>query len=179
MSPANVYRFFPSKAAINEAIAAKHLAEVQDLLQGVVGEDRPAGDRLEHFVIALHRYNKSRCVSERRLHDMVMAAMEENWQAVEAHIAMVRGMLADIVADGQTRGEFDPHLDASEAALGIFTACVGVLHPAMIAQFAHTDLEGDAVRLVRLLRRGLGAAAAEPRAYANRFEPASNRAQDM
>lgn len=165
MSPANVYRFFPSKAAINEAIAAKHLAEVRGLLGAIVAEDRPAGERLERFVVGLHRHNKSRCVSERKLHDMVMAAMEENWPAVEAHIAMVRDMLTAIVADGQRRGEFAPDLDPRETALGISTACFGVLHPALIAQFAHTDLEADAVRLVRLLRRSLAApAAAKPAA---------------
>ncbi|MCW5771274.1 MAG: TetR family transcriptional regulator [Rhodospirillaceae bacterium] len=160
MSPANVYRFFPSKAAINEAIAESHLSEVQGLLGAVVGDDAPAGDRLERFVLELHRYNKTRCVSERCMHDMVTAAMEENWAAVEAHIAVVRGMLTELVADGQKRAEFAPDIDPAEAAGAIFTGCIGVLHPAMIAQFAHTDLEERAVRLVRLLIRGLRAPAA-------------------
>jgi AcrR family transcriptional regulator len=159
MSPANVYRFFPSKAAINDAIAEKCLAEVEVLLREIVGEDRPAGERLERFVLDLHRFNKSRCVSEQRLHDMVTAAMEENWAAVEAHIAMIQGLLAELIADGVRRKEFAADLDAAEAAQAVFTASVAVLHPALIAQFAHHDLEKDAHRLVRFLLRALAAPA--------------------
>jgi AcrR family transcriptional regulator len=155
MSPANIYRFFPSKSAINEAIAAKHLDEVHALLREIVDENRPAGDRLEQFILELHRFNKSRCVSERCLHDMVTAAMQENWAAVEAHIAMIQWLLAELVADGIRRGEFDAGLDAEEAAKAIFTASVAVLHPALIAQFAHRDLEKEARRVVRFMLRAL------------------------
>jgi AcrR family transcriptional regulator len=157
MSPANVYRFFPSKSAINDAICARHFVEVDDLLRGIVAENRSAGERLEHFVLELHRHNKSRCAAERQLHEMVRVAMEESWTAVEAHIALIRALLAEIVTDGIRRGEFAADLDPREAAGAIFTASVGVLHPALIAQFAHTDLEGDARRLVRFLARALRA----------------------
>lgn len=164
MSPANVYRFFPSKAAINDAICEKCFAESNVLLREVVDEDRPAGERLERFVLDLHRFNKSRCVSEQRLHDMVTAAMEENWAAVEAHIAMIQALLAELIADGVRRKEFAADLDAAEAAQAVFTACVAVLHPALIAQFGHRDLEKDARRVVRFLLRALAEPAAAPRA---------------
>jgi AcrR family transcriptional regulator len=163
MSPANVYRFFPSKAAINEAICEKCFAEADVMLREIVDEDRPAGERLERLVLELHRYNKSRCVSEQRLHDMVTAAMEENWAAVEAHIALVQALLAELVADGMKREEFAQDLDPAEAAKAVFTACMAVLHPALIAQFAHRDLEKEARRLVRFLLRALAPPAAAPR----------------
>jgi AcrR family transcriptional regulator len=155
MSPANIYRFFPSKSAINEAICEKHFAEVHGLLRAIMAEDRPAAERLERYVIELHRFNKTRCVAEKRLHDMVAAGMEENWQAVERHIAAIHQMLAELIADGVARGEFAPSVDPADASKAVCTACTGVLHPALIAQFAHKDLEEDARRVVRYVIRAL------------------------
>jgi AcrR family transcriptional regulator len=151
MSPANIYRFFASKAAINEAICEKHFAEVHGILRGVMAEDRPAAERIERFIIELHRYNKTRCVSERRLHDMVQAGIDENWAAVERHIAAIHDMVAGLIADGIARGEFAADVDAVDAAKAVCTACTGVLHPTLIAQFALKDLEEDARRVVRYL----------------------------
>lgn len=158
MSPANIYRFFPSKAAINEAICEKHFAEVHGILRGVMAEDRPAAERIERFVIELHRYNKTRCVSERRLHDMVQAGIDENWAAVERHIAAIHEMVAGLVADGVARGEFAADIEPVDASNAICTACTGVLHPTLIAQFAHKDLEEDARRVVRYLLRAFAPA---------------------
>lgn len=151
MSPANIYRFFSSKAAINEAICEKHFASVHGILRAVMMEDRPAAERLERFILELHRYNKTRCVSERRMHEMVAAGMEENWAAVDRHIAAVHEMIAELVADGAARGEFAPGVEPMDVAHAVCTACTGVLHPAIIAQFAHKDLEADARRVIRYL----------------------------
>jgi AcrR family transcriptional regulator len=164
MSPANIYRFFPSKAAINEAICEKHFAGVHGILRAIMAEDRPAAERLERFVLELHRYNKTRCVSERRLHDMVSAGMEENWSAVERHIAAIHEMIADLIADGVRRREFASEVAPVDASNAICTACTGVLHPTLIAQFAHKDLEEDARRVVRYLLRAIAPrASAAPR----------------
>ena len=155
MSPANVYRFFPSKAAINEAIAEIFLEQINARLDAVVSATTPASERLERFVLEQHRFNKSQFVSERRMHDMVACAMEENWPVVDAHIGAVQKMLADIVADGVRRGEFRAEIDPHEAAKAICSATTGVLHPALIAQFAHKDLESEARSLVRFLLAAL------------------------
>jgi AcrR family transcriptional regulator len=155
MSPANIYRFFASKSAINEAICEKHFAEVHGLLRAIMAEDRPAAERLERYVLELHRYNKTRCVAEARLHEMVAAGMDENWAAVERHIAAIHEMIATLVDDGIRRGEFAKSVDPMDASNAICTACTGVLHPTIIAQFARLDLEEDARRVVRYLIRAL------------------------
>ena len=158
MSPANVYRFFASKSAINEAICEKHFDEVHGLLRAIMAEDGPASGRLERFVIELHRYNKTRCVAERRLHDMVQAGIDEHWSAVERHIATIHAMVGELIADGVRRGEFAAAVVPADAASAVVTACTGVLHPTLIAQFADKDLEEDARRVLRYLLRALAPA---------------------
>ena len=155
MSSANVYRFFPSKAAINEAIAYRFLDEANFRLRAIVAEDRPAAERLERFVLEHHRFNKAQFVSERPIHDMVACATEENWPVIDAHIASLHAMLAEIVADGMRRGEFRAELVPEVAARSLRSACTGVLHPMIIAQFAHKNLEEEARELVRFLLAAL------------------------
>src|SRR5918912_133255 len=51
MSPANVYRFFPSKNAIVEAICQRCLAEVEDRAWAVARSKAPAAQRMERMTL--------------------------------------------------------------------------------------------------------------------------------
>lgn len=150
MSPANVYRFFPSKNAIIEAICERVLGEAHALMRSIAATDAPATQRLESIALALHRYNKRNFTDERRVHDMVAAAMEENRAAIEAHLATVVEIFAEVIADGVRRGEF-PAQNVPLAALTVKNCLASVFHPQLIAACAHYDLENQAVRVVRFV----------------------------
>src|SRR5262249_53536022 len=51
MSPANVYRFFPSKNAIVEAICQRCLGELEDRAWAVARSRGPAAERIERLVL--------------------------------------------------------------------------------------------------------------------------------
>src|SRR6266480_860175 len=82
MSPANVYRFFPSKDAIKESVCMRMMDEVVDIAVVAARTRAPALEKLARLATAVHRHNKTRLAHERRMHDMVVAAMLEGW----AHI---------------------------------------------------------------------------------------------
>jgi AcrR family transcriptional regulator len=148
MSAANVYRFFASKGAINEAICLRILGEEHAMIDMIVAQNRPAGERLKTLLIELHRFNRSRFIGERRVHDMVEAAMEENWAAVEAHLTYVIEHIAMIMADGVQSGEFRP-CDVPVTAMTVKNTCASILHPMMIAECMRhgRDMEEQAERL--------------------------------
>jgi AcrR family transcriptional regulator len=148
MSAANVYRFFASKSAINEAICLRILGEEHAMIDMIVAQNRPAGERLKTLLIELHRFNRSRFIGERRVHDMVEAAMEENWAAVEAHLTYVIEHIAMIIADGVQSGEFRP-CDIPATAMTVKNTCASILHPMMIAECMrhNRDMEEQAERL--------------------------------
>src|SRR5215468_4869174 len=58
MSPANVYRFFPSKDAIVEAICKHCLKEVEEQAWAVARSKAPASQRLERLVLEIVAYHK-------------------------------------------------------------------------------------------------------------------------
>src|SRR5262249_23574723 len=58
MSPANVYRFFPSKNAIVEAICQRCLAELEDRAWAVARSRGSASERIERLVLEIISYHK-------------------------------------------------------------------------------------------------------------------------
>ncbi len=90
MSPANVYRFFDSKKAINEAVLERLIGEIEALVSEIAA--RPgltATERLVAAIDLLHRDCTRRCEEFPRLHEMVEAAMGESWEVCRHHIARI------------------------------------------------------------------------------------------
>src|SRR5437773_6595595 len=74
MSPANVYRFFPSKNAIVEAICQRCLAELEEQAWAVARSKAPATARVERLFLENLAYNMEIHVGEPRVHDIVLVA---------------------------------------------------------------------------------------------------------
>lgn len=154
MSPANIYRFFPSKSAINDAICARMMANCEAMMQGIIHQPLPADEKLSAFVLALHRHNKSTLTDEHRLHDMVEVAMAENWPAIEAHCASVVAHIATIIGEGVAQGCFRP-VPLPDFAHTAFDALAKVFHPTLIAHCADQDQEMQASRLAEMILAAL------------------------
>jgi AcrR family transcriptional regulator len=154
MSSANVYRYFASKSAIKDAICYRLLKQEHAMIEEIIASPEPAAVRLERIIIGINRYNRCQFVKEKRLHDMVEVAMAENWEAVKAHCDKIKGYYATVIAEGVAAGEFAP-LDPVATAEGMFLLCVGLCHPAMIAQNNDENAESNARQAVALVIRSL------------------------
>lgn len=155
MSPANVYRFFDSKKAINEQVALVLMGEVEAAAAAIAASPDPAAERFRRFVWAVHEMNASRYVGDRKMHEMVAVALEESWPIVQAHLIRLDDMLQRIIADGVASGDFrvaDPAL----AARCVHSSIVKFCHPMMIAECASTGLVPPLEDMVRFLLAGLG-----------------------
>jgi AcrR family transcriptional regulator len=154
MSGANVYRFFPSKGAINDALCRRMLAELHAMAEEVANKPDKPSHRLEDLIVAVHRHNKGRFTDQQTVHEMVAVAMQENWEAVDEHVAFMKSLFARIIGEGVDAGEFAPGDPVVLADLMGF-ACCGAFHPAMIADCAGDISEQKVRGLARLLVRGL------------------------
>lgn len=155
MSAANLYRFFENKEDIGAAIAARYMSEQEAEGRSVVRQSGlDAGERLEMFVLTLGRSIWKIAVGERFTQELVNVICERRWDLVEGHIGAVRSLIAEILAQGNERGEFDV-ADISETAATIHVACKAFFAPMMVCHFSEDELEDSARRVVRLLVRGL------------------------
>jgi AcrR family transcriptional regulator len=135
MSSANVYRFFPSKSAINEAICAAIISNFEGQLRKVASSDAPASVRLTQLIELLARNTAEMLSHEKKVHEMVVVAMEENWGAIDRHLDFIEVLIANIVASGIESGEFRRQ-DPKQAARCIHFALAGLKHPVVVAQCA-------------------------------------------
>ena len=135
MSSANVYRFFASKSDINNAICERVIAGDEDALVAIARLRLPASDRLRRFIIELNRRSVENFTDNKKVHEMVMVALEERWEAIRAHIHRVSDLIASIIADGIAGGEFRQQ-DTKRSAECVSAALAHLRHPAMLVQCA-------------------------------------------
>jgi len=156
MSPANVYRFFPSKNAIVEAICQRCLAEVEEQAWAIARAKGPAADRLERLVVDILKYHKENLLTETRVNDIVLVAIENSWAAIRAHKETMRTVVEVILRDGIATGELET-IDPRQVSEEFMRATVSFCHPVLVAQGLQDgeDLEASARGAVRFLLRAI------------------------
>jgi AcrR family transcriptional regulator len=156
MSPANIYRFFPSKTAIVQAMCQRCLNEVEEKAWQIARSRALARERLERLELEIFAYHRENLVEDQKVSDIVQIAMEENWAAILAHKEVIRNALELILRDGIEAGEFEP-VDPKQTSSHIMKAFVGFCHPVLLAQGLREgqDLEAEARSLIRFLLRAI------------------------
>jgi AcrR family transcriptional regulator len=156
MSPANIYRFFPSKTAIVQAMCQRCLSELEEKVWAVARSRDPASQRLERLELEILAYHKENLLEEQKVNDIVQVAMEESWAAIVAHREVIRTAVELILRDGIEAGEFEP-VDPRETSDLIMRAYAGYCHPILLAQSLQEghDLEAGARSLIRFLLRAI------------------------
>jgi AcrR family transcriptional regulator len=154
MSSANIYRFFASKNAITEAICGNMLGDLLETVRAVARGPGAAAERVGAVLMILHRNHRDQMTHEKRVHEVVAVAMEENWGVIEQFLQACDALIGELVAEGQAAGEFGP---GDPVLLGKRTmdACAGVLHPTLIAQCSGDDIDADAQAVVAFALRAL------------------------
>src|SRR5688500_12864386 len=64
MTLANVYRFCPSRDAINESICRRAVNEVADIAFAIARTNAPALEKLDRLLTAVHHQNKTKLIKE-------------------------------------------------------------------------------------------------------------------
>ena len=156
MSPANVYRFFSSKNAIVEAICQRCLSELDEKAWVVARSRGSASGRVERLFLEIMKYHLENLIVEKRVHDIVLVAMENNWEAVQAHMESIRAIIEVILRDGIESGEFE-RVEPRETSLLIKKFMVAFCHPLMLAEGLQDgeDLETQSRATIRFLLRAI------------------------
>jgi len=156
MSPANVYRFFPSKNAIIEAICQRCLGECEERAWAAARSRGSAAERIEGVVLEILAYHRENHLTDQRVNDMVLAAIELSWGAIRAHKEHMRMVFEALLREGIERGEFES-VDPRETSRLMMVSLVTFCHPVLVAQYLQDggDLEADARATVRFLVRAI------------------------
>lgn len=138
MSPANIYRFFASKADIHQALARRMLASQYEALAQNAHREASAADRLRSHTLTQHRIVLETMLDEQKVHEIVVVAMDQQWPVIEEHLKKVCELLEAIIKDGIAAGEFRAQ-DARLAAECYMQAGVCLCHPQLVAKSTAND----------------------------------------
>jgi AcrR family transcriptional regulator len=129
VSHAALYRHFPSKAALLDALVEEAMADEEAMAAAYVVAEGPAGPRLEAMVLDLHRRKMARFVRDPALHDLYRRVVAERPEAVAGYAARMTALVARLLEQGVQRGEFAVG-DIAEAAGVVRDAVTAFIHPA-------------------------------------------------
>jgi AcrR family transcriptional regulator len=156
VSHGSVYRHFPSKASLREAVAKRWLDRVNAPLQKIAEGSGPAPARLERWLRTMFAIKHKKVSEDPEMFETYLTLAQEACKVVKAHKDGLVDQIAHILADGVKQGVFQV-ADAKVAARAIFDASSRFHHPAHAEEWGDPQLAARVDALLALLLRGLEA----------------------
>ena len=156
MSHPNLYRFYSCKDAILQAVTRRWLAEAEDACRAAAAEPGTAGERMEAFLLTLHRLKLRKVTEDPETFRLYHALVRKNEGLLQAHMDALSEIGASITRDGVRDGEFPSGICGIRTA-GIFRdAMVRFYHPLLVEETVEGGEAEERLRAtVRLLVDGL------------------------
>jgi AcrR family transcriptional regulator len=154
VSHGSVYRHFPSKAALRDAVTERWLARVSAPLSAIADEDGPAPDRLRRWFDALIGAKHAKALADPELFATYLALAADARAVVAEHVDHLTGQLAHIVADGVTQGVFATP-DPAATGRALFDATARFHNPAHAGEWSDPANAAAFAAVWGLLLRGL------------------------
>jgi AcrR family transcriptional regulator len=154
VSHGSVYRHFPSKAALREAVAERWLDRTHAALPAVAAGDDPAPERLRRWLAALFATKRAKALDDPELFAMYTVLVGEDRDVIARHAAGLVAQIGRIIADGVAEGTFTvPDIDGSARA--VFDATVRFHDPMYAGQWADPSSGAAFDRVCDLVLKGL------------------------
>jgi AcrR family transcriptional regulator len=156
VSHGSVYRHFPSKASLRQAVAKRWLDRVNAPLQKIADSSGPARARLERWLRTMFEIKHHKLNEDPEMFATYLTLAQEACQAVRAHREALMNQIAHILSDGVKQGVFEV-ADPKATARTLFDATCRFHHPAHAEEWKDPDLAARIDALLALLLRGLEA----------------------
>jgi AcrR family transcriptional regulator len=156
VSHGSVYRHFPSKASLREAVAKRWLDRVSEPLAKIAEGSGPAPARLDRWLRTLFSAKQNRVCNDPEMFATYLTLAREACHVVKAHKESLIDQAALILSDGVKQGAFQL-VDAKTTARAIFDATSRFHHPAHSEEWNDPQLAARIDTLLALLLKGLEA----------------------
>jgi AcrR family transcriptional regulator len=155
VSHASVYRHFPSKAALREAVTRRWLQRALDELTPVADDTNFAPpERLRAWLTALFEGKRERAGQDPELFATYGVLAAAHSAVAADHVADLIRQLRHIIADGMASGDF-ASADPGAAAQAVFSATTRFHHPAHAAEWQAPGMDAELGAVITLIGRGL------------------------
>ncbi|SMH62422.1 TetR family transcriptional regulator [Azospirillum agricola] len=154
VSHGSVYRHFPSKAALRDAVTERWLARVSAPLAAIAAEDGPAPARLRRWLDALIGAKHAKVLDDPEMFATYMTLAADAREVVAGHVAALTADLARMVADGVAQGVFAT-ADPQATGRALLDATARFHNPAHAAEWSDPGIAAAFEGVWALVMRGL------------------------
>jgi AcrR family transcriptional regulator len=156
VSHGSVYRHFPSKASLREAVAKRWLERVSTPLSKIAEGSGPAPAKLDRWLRALFTAKQKRYLEDPEMFATYLTLAQEACKSVNGYKACLTDQLALILSDGVKQGTFQI-ADVQATARAIFDATIRFHHPAHSDEWNDLQLPARIDTLLALLLKSIEA----------------------
>jgi AcrR family transcriptional regulator len=154
VSHGSVYRHFPSKASLREAVAKRWLDRVNAPLQKIAESSGPAPERLERWLRTMIAIKHKKVCDDPEMFETYLTLAQEACKVVKAHKDGLVDQIAHILSDGVKQNLFEV-ADLKASARALFDATSRFHHPAHAEEWNDPALPARIDTVMALLLRGL------------------------
>ena len=172
VSHGSVYRHFPSKAALRDAVTERWLESISEPLEAIAAGKGTAPERLERWLDSLVQAKRRKALDDPELFATYIELAADAREVVRAHVETLVDQLDRIIADGVAHGEFVAD-DPRAAARAAFDATSRFHNPAHAAEWSDPQIDA-AYGAVRSRPPGLAGSTPGRRAPAVRRTPSGS-----
>jgi len=156
VSHGSVYRHFPSKASLREAVAKRWLERVSAPLAKIAESSDPAPEKFDRWLRALFSAKHKLYLEDPEMFATYLTLAREACKTVNGHKACLTAQMEMILEDGVKQGAFEI-ADTRTTARAIFEAVSRFHHPAHSDEWNDPELPARIDAVVALLLRGIEA----------------------
>lgn len=155
MSAANLYRYFKNKHDIASACAQRCMGEQADLLRDITRNNNlSASEKLELFIVEILRYTYDTSQNQPKISELVETIVTERPDVVHNKLKSMHSLIAEILVEGNSRGEFDVE-DVMAMAETVHAATKVFQVPIFMGLHEYSHFEQMAKDVSKLLLNGL------------------------
>ena len=154
MTHANVYRYFPSRTALIDAVVDVWLKSAERKLADIADGPDPAEDKLERLILALAKANRDLLHEEPHLFAALSLAVAKRHAISRRNRTRVRALFERVIDDGIATGAYEPR-DRDRAIAFVIDATHRFIHPASLELEADVPQASVDARLATLIRVAL------------------------
>ena len=156
VSHGSVYRHFPSKASLRDAVAKRWLDRANEPLCKLAAASGPAPERLEKWLRTMFKIKQKKVCDDPEMFATYLALAQDAREVVEAYKDKQVVLVAKILSDGVAQGVFEID-DVKMTARAVFDATARYHHPAHAEEWAKPECPSRIDALIGLLLKGLRA----------------------
>ncbi len=153
-SKAYIYKFFPSKQAIGEAICSRCLGAITATVREALAESRTATEKLRRLLNTIAIATSEMAFNDQKIYEIASYSCAEKWPSAMGYLEEIAAILKGIILEGRASAEFERKTPIDEVVASIMLVFQPFLNPAML-QYNLASVPEGANEVASLVLRSL------------------------